>query len=149
MPAFRKDDILFTRGDNRVLAKIRKRHPLSSGVWSGDIRRKREVQDYMRFELQKVLRYSALRVEMGNITDAILAAALKELIADQILLRRSFDEVPFHVEYCLTEKGQSIVPILQSTCQWAGLSRKEKYNHTMAHCQKCDYHTGQEIKTSE
>ncbi len=36
------------------------------------------------------LRYSALRKEMGNITDAVLASALKELIANEIVLRKSY-----------------------------------------------------------
>ena len=36
--------------------------------------------------------------------------------------RRSYDEIPPRVEYSLTEKGASVVPILQSICQWAGLS---------------------------
>lgn len=88
---------------------------------------------------KEVLRYSELRNEMGNITDAVLAAALKELIAGQIVARKSYDEIPPRVEYSLTEKGQSVVPILQSICQWAGLYHKEDYNNTMVHCQKCDY----------
>lgn len=88
---------------------------------------------------KEVLRYSELRDEMGNITDAVLAAALKELIAGQIIARKSYDEIPPRVEYSLTEKGQSVVPILQSICQWAGLYHKEDYSNTMVHCQKCDY----------
>ena len=90
---------------------------------------------------KEVLRYSELRKETGNITDAVLAAALKKLISDQIVVRRSFDEIPPRVEYSLTEKGQSVVPILQSICQWAGLCYKEDSNKTMVHCQKCDYHS--------
>ena len=87
----------------------------------------------------EVLRYSELRKEMGNITDAVLAAALKELIADEIVTRKSYDEIPPRVEYSLTEKGTSVVPILQSICKWAGLYHKEDYSQTMVHCQKCDY----------
>ena len=87
----------------------------------------------------EVLRYSELRKEMGNITDAVLAAALKELIADDIVTRKSYDEIPPRVEYSLTEKGTSVVPILQSICKWAGLYHKEDYSQTMVHCQKCDY----------
>lgn len=34
---------------------------------------------------KEVLRYSELRKEMGNITDAVLASTLKELIANQIV----------------------------------------------------------------
>ena len=84
------------------------------------------------------LRYSELRREMGNITDAVLAATLKNLIANEIVLRRSYDESPPHVEYALTEKGQSIVPILQSICQWAGAFYKDTSDISMIQCKKCD-----------
>ena len=65
----------------------------------------------------KILRYSELRKEMGNITDAVLAATLKEMITDEIVERKSYDEIPPRVEYSLTEKGKSVVLILQSICQ--------------------------------
>ena len=86
------------------------------------------------------LRYSEIRKEMGNITDAVLAAALKELIANEIILRKSYDEIPPRVEYSLSEKGKSVVPILQSICKWAGIFYKEDSGETMVQCQKCDYH---------
>ena len=41
-----------------------------------------------------ILRYSTIRKEMVNITDAVLAATLKELIADDIVKRQQFDEIP-------------------------------------------------------
>lgn len=88
---------------------------------------------------KKVLRYSELRKEMGNITDAVSATALKDLIANEIIVRKSYDEIPPRVEYSLTEKGASVVPILQSICQWAGIFYKEDSEHMMVHCQKCDY----------
>ena len=85
------------------------------------------------------LRYSGLRKEMGNITDAVLATTLKELIADNILLRKSYDEIPPRVEYCLSEKGASVVPILQSICRWSGAYHREDTENTLVQCQKCDY----------
>ena len=88
---------------------------------------------------QKCLRYSALRKEMCNITDAVLASTLKELIRDGIVERKQYDEIPPKVEYSLTEKGVSVVPILQSICQRAGLYYKETNENTMTQCQKCDY----------
>jgi DNA-binding HxlR family transcriptional regulator len=87
-----------------------------------------------------VLRYSALRKEMMNITDAVLASTLKELIADQIIQRQSYDEIPPRVEYRLTNKGKSIVPILQSICKWSGAYHKENSELVLSQCQKCDYH---------
>lgn len=86
-----------------------------------------------------VLRYGELRREMGNITDAVLSAALKELIADELVRRQSYDEVPPRVEYSLTERGESVLPILQSICQWAGQYEKFDYSGTMIHCKKCGY----------
>ncbi len=88
---------------------------------------------------KQTLRYSELRREMGNITDAVLAATLKELIASGIISRRSYDEIPPRVEYSLTEKGRSVVPILQSICQWAGIFYKPDSENTMIQCKKCDY----------
>lgn len=88
---------------------------------------------------KKSLRYSELRKEMANITDAVLANNLKELIADGIVLRQSYDEIPPRVEYSLTDKGKSVVPILQSICQWSGVFYKNETDTPMSQCQRCDY----------
>ena len=85
------------------------------------------------------LRYGELRKEMTNITDAVLAATLKELISDEIILRKSYDEIPPHVEYSLTEKGASIVPILQSICKWSGAYHKDDKDNDLTQCQRCDH----------
>ena len=88
---------------------------------------------------KQVLRYSVLRKEMTDITDAVLASALKGLIEDGIINRKQYDEIPPKVEYSLTDKGLSVVPILQSICKWSGAYHKEDNDNTMAQCQKCDY----------
>lgn len=85
------------------------------------------------------LRYSALRKEMANITDAVLAAALKELIADALVTREQFNEIPPRVEYRLSAKGASVVPILQSICHWSGAYHKEDNENTLRQCQRCDF----------
>lgn len=91
---------------------------------------------------KETLRYSELRSELTNITDAVLGASLKALIKNGMINRRSYDEIPPRVEYSLTEKGLSVVPILQSICQWSGAYHKEDMENTMQHCQKCDYNGG-------
>lgn len=91
---------------------------------------------------KKVLRYSQLRFEMANITDAVLSSTLKELIADGMISRKSYDEIPPRVEYSLTDKGRSVVPILQSICRWSGMFTKkgaEEPDTLFKQCQKCDY----------
>lgn len=85
------------------------------------------------------LRYSELRREMGNITDTVLASALKELISNGIIMRRSYDEIPPRVEYSLSDKGKSVVPILQSICRWSGAFYNDKTEAPMIQCQRCDY----------
>ncbi len=89
---------------------------------------------------KNMLRYSGIRKEMTNITDAVLSATLKELIADQIVERKQYNEIPPRVEYFLTEKGLSVVPILKSICMWSGAYHKEENENTLTQCQKCDYH---------
>lgn len=88
---------------------------------------------------KQTLRYSELRKEMVNITDAVLASTLKALIGNGMIARTSYDEIPPRVEYSLTEKGLSAVPILQSICRWAGAYHREDHQHTMKQCQRCDY----------
>ena len=89
---------------------------------------------------KEVLRYSELRKQIGNITDAVLAASLKSLIESEIVVRKSYDEVPPRVEYSLSEKGASVVPIIQSICKWSGIFYKEDKGNISVHCQRCDYH---------
>lgn len=90
---------------------------------------------------QDTLRYGRLKEEMTNITDAVLAQNLKELIADGMVRRTSFDEIPPRVEYRLTEKGLSVVPILQNICRWSRVYYKKKDEPHTAQCKKCDYAT--------
>lgn len=86
----------------------------------------------------QTLRYSVLRNELANITDAVLASTLKEMINDELIFRQSCDEIPPRVEYSLTEKGKSVIPCLQSICQWSGIYYKEDSNN-LSQCQRCDY----------
>lgn len=85
------------------------------------------------------LRYSSLRRELCNITDSVLAATLKSLIEDGIVDRISYNEIPPRVEYMLTQKGKSVVPILQDICQWSGIFYKDDTENKMLQCQKCDH----------
>ena len=85
------------------------------------------------------LRYSEIRHEMQNITDAVLANTLKQLIVDNLIVRRAYNEIPPRVEYTLTEKGRSVIPILQSICKWSGLFHKTVTDHTLPQCKRCDY----------
>lgn len=85
------------------------------------------------------LRYSELRNEMADITDAVMASTLKKLMGHGMVKRVQFNEMPLRVEYSLTDKGASVVPILQSICRWAGQVRDDGHPATMPYCAGCDY----------
>lgn len=85
-----------------------------------------------------VMRYSAIRKELGNITDAVLAAMLKELIADGLINRKQYEEIPPKVEYSLTTKGKSVLPILQSICQWSRQQSKDELDKKLPPCKTCE-----------
>ena len=53
-----------------------------------------------------------------------------------------FDEIPPRVEYELTDKGLSVVPILQTICRWAGAYHKNVNAFSSAQCKACDYTAG-------
>ena len=83
------------------------------------------------------LRYNALRNELGNITDAVLAAMLKEMIADDIISRKQYDEIPPRVEYSLTQNRVSVLPILQSICKWSKGHSSTKIEKKLPPCKTC------------
>ena len=68
------------------------------------------------------LRYGEIKSKIANITDAVLAASLTELISSEMIVRQSYDEIPPKVEYSLSEKGRSIIPVLDNISKWG-----EKY----------------------
>lgn len=65
---------------------------------------------------KKTLRYTLLRKEMVNITDAVLVPTLKHLISNGIIERKSYDEILPRIEYVLISRAEPVVPILQDIC---------------------------------
>lgn len=66
----------------------------------------------------EVLRYSEIKKNLGNVTHKMLSNKLKELEHDGLLLRKEYPQVPPKVEYRLSEKGRSLMPVLQAICNW-------------------------------
>lgn len=86
---------------------------------------------------KNVLRYNEIRKELGNITDAVLAAMLKELIAENMISRKQYNEIPPKVEYSLTPKGESVLPILQGICHWSRRQTKDELDKKLPPCKTC------------
>lgn len=83
-------------------------------------------------------RYSEIRKELCNITDTVLATMLKELISDKMVCRKQYNEIPPKVEYSLTEEGKSVLPILQSICQWSRTHTDEELDKKLPICINCN-----------
>lgn len=83
------------------------------------------------------MRYKELKNELVNISDTVLADMLKELLRDNIVERIQYNEIPIRVEYFLTEKGRSILPILQSICTWSKTNIKNNLEQKLSMCKNC------------
>lgn len=66
----------------------------------------------------KVLRFNELRRLVPEATAKMLTQQLRELERDGLITRTVYPVVPPKVEYALTERGQSLFPILQAMYAW-------------------------------
>ncbi len=64
------------------------------------------------------VRYNALKRNIDGITHKMLSSQLDELENEQIIVRNEYPQVPPKVEYSLTEKGKSLIPLVLSMCEW-------------------------------
>ncbi len=68
------------------------------------------------------LRYGELKRLVHGITNTMLASSLKELETDGLVKRRQYPEMPVRVEYSLTPRAQSLIPILMELREWGEAS---------------------------
>ena len=69
----------------------------------------------MEFE---VVRFNEIKKYIQSISYKTLSATLKELEADKLVHRKEYPQIPPKVEYRLTERGRSLIPILDAMCSW-------------------------------
>lgn len=65
-----------------------------------------------------VIRFNEMKKYIGGISYKTLSATLKELEADGLVDRKEYPQIPPKVEYSLTERGKSLIPILDQMCTW-------------------------------
>ena len=53
-----------------------------------------------------------------GISSRMLSKQLKEMEADRLITRTVYPEVPARVEYSLTERSKSLLPLLAPLAQW-------------------------------
>lgn len=67
---------------------------------------------------KRPLRYNEFKKRIPSITNIMLTKSLKELEASNLISRKEYDVVPPKVEYSLTKRGESLIPILYSIHEW-------------------------------
>ncbi|EJW16029.1 helix-turn-helix transcriptional regulator [Paenibacillus alvei] len=72
---------------------------------------------------QKVMRHNELKRSIGTISFKSLSVMLKEMEADGLVIRKEYPQVPPKVEYCLSERGLSLIPLLDMMCDWGEKNR--------------------------
>jgi len=64
-------------------------------------------------------RFHLLKKELPNISEQVLGRQLKELETHAVIFKKEIPEtVPVGIKYILTNKGQGLIPILESLCDW-------------------------------
>ena len=70
-----------------------------------------------------VVRFNEMKKYISEISYKTLSSTLKELEADQLVHRKEYPQIPPKVEYSLTERGKSLIPILDGMCEWGDKNR--------------------------
>ena len=72
---------------------------------------------YCLMEYEPV-RFNEMKRYLGTITDKTLSSNLKELEADRLIVRKEYPQIPPKVEYSLSERGKSLMKVLDQLCIW-------------------------------
>ena len=65
------------------------------------------------------VRFNALRKLIPDISQKMLTSTLKTLEADGYVNRKVYAEVPPRVEYSLTDRARSFIPVVENMIVWA------------------------------
>ena len=71
-----------------------------------------------------VVRFNEMQRYLKQVADKTLSQNLKELEADDLIARKMYPQIPPKVEYSLTERGHSLVKVLDGLCDWGNENRR-------------------------
>ena len=81
---------------------------------------------------ERVFRFGELKRDIPHITDKMLTSQLRQLEAEGFINRKVYPVVPPKVEYSITEKGLTSIPIIQTIRDYGlELMEKEGIKHEM------------------
>lgn len=77
---------------------------------------------YCLMEFEPV-RFNELKRYLKSISDKTLSTNLKELETDRLIVRTEYPQIPPKVEYRLSERGRSLMAVLDQLCLWGEENR--------------------------
>lgn len=77
---------------------------------------------YCLMEYEPV-RFNEMQRYLKKITDKTLSQHLKELESDGLITRKVYPQIPPKVEYSLTDRGHSLMEVLDKLCNWGNENR--------------------------
>ncbi len=80
----------------------------------------------------KTLRFNELHRLVPEATPKMLTQQLRELEGDNLIIRTVYPVVPPKVEYSLTQRGETLFPILQAMYEWG--SKEMEQAGVCPHC---------------
>ena len=78
----------------------------------------------LRELLNGSLRFGVLHRQLAGVSQKVLTQQLRDMEKNGLVKRKTFPEVPPKVEYSLTQRGQSLKPVLEIMGEWG---RKNGY----------------------
>jgi DNA-binding HxlR family transcriptional regulator len=72
----------------------------------------------------EVVRFNELKRYLKRISDKTLSTNLKELETDRLIIRTEYPQIPPKVEYSLSDRGRSLMEVLDQLCVWGENNRE-------------------------
>jgi len=72
------------------------------------------------------LRFNEIKRRLVTINDKMLSQTLKQLAGQNIIIRKSYNEIPPKVEYSLSDMGKQLLPIFELMQEWGEMNTVEK-----------------------
>ncbi|MBR2742596.1 MAG: helix-turn-helix transcriptional regulator [Clostridia bacterium] len=103
--------------DDKIKCPVKHTLDIIGGKW------KARILSLLKY---RALRTGEIKRAMGNITDKVLSDQLKELQNDGLIDRHDYKQIPPKVDYTLTPKGKSLLPIIDQMTAWGMEDMKRK-----------------------
>ena len=71
-----------------------------------------------------VVRFNEFRRYLKKVSDKTLSNNLKELETDRLIIRKEYPQIPPKVEYSLSDRGRSLMAVLDQLCVWGENNRE-------------------------